>query len=276
MRSILYISVLLFLSGTTSAQKKPVQSNHRKGQVYTFWGWNAAEYGKSDMHFKGIDYDFSLYNVKAQDLPRRPLREPQNNYGIGYFFKDNMAIIFSFDHMKYVMEQNQTVHMKGTIARNGPHKGEYDGEKVLTADFLTFDHTDGLNYITLEFEKYHSWYATKNKKFMVSGMWGGGVGILNPRTDAVLLNYPRSNRYHISGYGFAAKAAAEITVLKFITGKIENKFGYINMPDVAMHEKDIEGQAKHAFFFSEMVWSIGFNFSLINRKNQDNKSGNNY
>ena len=276
MKNILTASLLLFFSVTAFAQKKPVQLNHRKGQVNVFWGWNTAMYGKSDISFKGIDYDFTLYNVRAQDLPRRPFKEPQNNFGVGYFFKDNMAIIFSFDHMKYVMTQDQTVRMKGSITRNSPYKGTYDGDQKLTTDFLTYEHTDGLNYITLEFEKYHSWYAAKNNRFMVSGMWGAGAAILNPRTDAHLLNYPRSNRYHVSGYGFAAKVAAEVTVLKVITGKIENKFGYINMPDVAMHEKGIEGKAKQSFFFSEMEWMIGMNFSVINRHTNKNKPETNY
>src|SRR4026207_2041108 len=103
MKKILAVTVFFLFSVAAFAQKKLVQPNHKKGTVYTFWGWNAAEYGKSDISFKGTDYDFTLYKVKAQDLPRRPLKEPQNNYGLGYFFKDNWAIIASFDHMKYVM-----------------------------------------------------------------------------------------------------------------------------------------------------------------------------
>jgi hypothetical protein len=204
------------------------------------------------------------------------LKEPQNNYGIGYFFKDNWAIIASFDHMKYVMEQNQTVRMKGTITRDGPYKASYDGDKVLTTDFLTFEHTDGLNFINVELEKYCSWYTSKNNKLMVSGMLGGGIGILNPRTDAHLLDYPRSNRYHVSGFGLDLKAAAQVTVFKHVFGKIENKFGYINMPDIAMHAKGISGKASQAFFFSEMEWMIGGSFSLMKSKQKTKKPGANY
>ena len=275
MKSIFYITVFLFYSGISFSQKKPVQFNHKKGTVITFWGWNTAAYSKSDMRFRGNDYDFTLYNVKAQDLPKRPFREPQNNYGLGYFFKDNWALIASFDHMKYVMEQNQTVRMKGFITRNGPFKGDYDGDKTLTTDFLQFDHTDGLNYINVELEKYYSWYTSKNNKFMLSGMLGGGIGILNPRTDIYLMDYDNSNRYHISGFGIDLKAAAQVTFFKHVFGKVENKFGYINMPDIPVYTNGITGKIKHAFFFSEMVWMIGANFSITGSKNK-NSTGTNY
>lgn len=57
--------------------------------------------------------------------------------------------------MKYVMQQNQTVKVDGHIANSGtPFDGVYiDDDVVLTDDFVTFEHTDGLNYIFLEINR---------------------------------------------------------------------------------------------------------------------------
>ena len=34
------------------------------------WGWNNESYGKSDIHFKGVDHDFTLYGVRAADTQK--------------------------------------------------------------------------------------------------------------------------------------------------------------------------------------------------------------
>ena len=40
---------------------------HNKGKMYIFWGGNRESYSSSDIHFKGDDYDFTLYDVQAHD-----------------------------------------------------------------------------------------------------------------------------------------------------------------------------------------------------------------
>lgn len=267
MKRIAVIAICVLPMLTAFSQQRNVPQNHRKGTIYLFWGWNTTAYGRSNLHFRGEDYDFTLYQVRGQDLPRRPFREPQNNYGLGYFFRDNWAMRFSVDHMKYVLEQYQIVRMKGSIMRGGPHSGNYDGDKTITPDFLRFEHTDGLNYINLELEKYYSWYHSRNQNLMVSGMLGGGGGVLYPRTDVHLLDYPNSNLYHVAGFGVALKAAAQLTVFRHVYGKIENKFGYIHMPSIQVHELESAGKASQSFLFSEMEWIIGVNFSLRSKKN---------
>jgi hypothetical protein len=50
--------------------------------------------------------------------------------------------------MKYVMRQFETVNYTGYYPNQGTY-GEYisNNQLLLTEDFLTFEHTDGLNYI---------------------------------------------------------------------------------------------------------------------------------
>jgi hypothetical protein len=40
---------------------------HNKGKFYFYWGGNREIYTKSDIHFKGADYDFTLNNVEAKE-----------------------------------------------------------------------------------------------------------------------------------------------------------------------------------------------------------------
>ena len=53
--------------------------------------------------------------------------------------------------MKYVMVQDQEVNINGYVAAGTSHDKVYNNEKKkLTEDFLTFEHTDGLNYVLVE------------------------------------------------------------------------------------------------------------------------------
>lgn len=270
------ILIVLFTTTASYGQDKNSYSDKRKGQLSISWGWNRAAYTRSNIRFRGSDYDFRLYKVVAHDRPTpfsfrdymkfSRLTIPQTNLRVSYFIKDNLALSFGDDHMKYVMDQNQVARMKGTITRNGNYKGEHNEEITLSEDFLTFEHTDGLNYLNIELEKYHTWYHSRNHKLIVSGMYGGGGGVLLPKSNVHLLDYERNDRFHLSGFGISAKAGVQATFFRHLVVKFENKYGYINMPDIILHKKGIPGRARQGFFFAEFYGTIGATFHLANRK----------
>src|SRR5690606_10382942 len=135
-----------------------------KGKIYIYWGGNRDFFSKSDIRFQGDGYDFTLHDVKAEDKPKgwhidyiNPARMtiPQTNLRIGYFISDKYNISLGVDHMKYVMYQDKKVRYSGYY----PDRGSYgedieDGFVLLTEDFLTFEHTDGLNYINFEINRF--------------------------------------------------------------------------------------------------------------------------
>ncbi|HMU45383.1 MAG TPA: hypothetical protein PKC72_03395 [Chitinophagaceae bacterium] len=279
----LLLLVIVLNTTITSFGQGRYYNDKRKGQLTISWGWNRDAYTQSNINFKGDDYDFKLYHVKAHDKPTLPisfknylqfsrLTIPQTNLRISYFIKDNLALSFGDDHMKYVMTQDQTARIKGAITQNGNYKGTYDGDMVLTDDFLTFEHTDGLNYLNIEIEKYYTWYHSSSNKVIISGMYGGGAGVLFPKTNVKLLNYERNDRFHVSGFGLSAKAGVQLTLLKHLAIKIENKYGYLNMPDIILHKKGIPGRAKQAFFFAEIYGTIGATFNLKGSKKKQPKN----
>jgi hypothetical protein len=83
-----------------------------------------------------------------------------------------------------------------------------------------------------------------------------------PRTDIKLLNYERSDQFHISGFGLSLKAGIQATLFKHLVIKLENKNGYINMPDLILHKKGIAGRGKQAFFFAALDGMVGYSFSF--------------
>lgn len=242
-----------------------------KGKFFLFWGGNRGYYSKSDINFKGNGYDFTLYDVAAVDRPKgwhidyiNPLRMtiPQTNARLGYFFSDNWSISAGVDHMKYVMKQNQTVKMSGTISGSGTsHDGVYNNaDKVLTEDFLTFEHTDGLNYVTLELSRVDDiskLFGIRNTDiFQVNLTEGLGFGVLYPRSNTKLLNKERYDEFHVAGVGMSAKAGLNLVFFKHLMIIGELKGGYINMHDIRT-TNSISDKASQDFFYFQTMLALG-------------------
>lgn len=246
---------------TLTAQNEPA---YKKGKFYAFWGWNRGHYTNSTIHFKGDDYDFKLHRTVAHDklssvsyhnyLQPNRLTIPQTNFRIGYFFKDNMAVSIGVDHMKYVMDQNQTVKITGKV-RPGFENYVNDGAVKLTEDFLIFEHTDGLNYINSEFEYYHNFY--KKGILKINGMVGAGAGVLLPKTNVTLFGEKRHDKFHLAGFGLNAKAAADILLWDLFFLRCEGKEGYINMPSIRTTYSKSDKASQH-FWFAEIDFLFGF------------------
>ncbi|MDO5104575.1 hypothetical protein [Capnocytophaga sp.] len=261
-----------FTSGLAQKTATPDRyTAHNKGKFFLFWGENRGYFTKSDIQFKGDNYNFTLSDVQAEDRPKgwhidyiNPLRMtiPQTNARIGYFISDHYNISVGVDHMKYVMVQDQTVKINGFIRGSGtPHDGEYHNQdKVLTEDFLTFEHTDGLNYVTAEFSRVDDiskLFAIKNTDvFQVNLTEGLGIGVLYPRSNTKLLNKERYDEFHIAGYGMSAKAGLNLVFFKHFMILGELKGGYINMYDIRT-TNSIADKASQDFFYFQTMFAIG-------------------
>jgi len=240
---------------------------HNKGKFYIFWGGNRETYSKSDINFKGADYNFTIYDVEAHDKPKgwnldyvNPARMtiPQTNFRIGYFINDHYNISIGLDHMKYVMNNNKRVNYSGYY----PNAGSYDenptnDQLTLTEDFLLFEHTDGLNYISTEVSRVDdiSKYIglPNTDKFQINITEGLGGGFLYPKTNATLLEKERHDDFHISGYGLSAKAGLNITFFKYFFIQAELKGGYINMNDIRTTKDPIDKASQDFWFFQRTI-----------------------
>lgn len=270
--------LMILVSISINAQDNSKNTNKpiNKGKFFVYWGWNFSGYSKSDIHFKGDNYDFILSNVKAKHRPTKfsfrdyfnpgRITIPQTNVRIGYFFKENYTISIGVDHMKYVMIQNQNVKINGTIklTKNRYGKNYNNQDIVLRNDFLTFEHTDGLNYVNAQFYRFDDishWFGLNLKNLRINLTEGFGIGVLFPKTNTKLLGNERYDQFHVSGYGTSIGAGLNITFLKHFFIQSDLKAGYIYMPNIRT-TINTSDKASQSFFFYQYNFLIGGRFRI--------------
>lgn len=275
MKFSLFITFVLFTSLTFGQSPTDQNRKFQKGRFFFFWGWNRDQFSKSDIHFKGNDYDFTLADVVAKDRPipfgfnphldPRRITLPQYNFRIGYFFKNHYALSIGIDHMKYVVQQNQVVKITGSINKfESAYNGTYINDTVtLRTGFLKFEHTNGLNYFNIDGRRYDEIIVAG--KLRLNLLEGLGIGILIPKTDATLLGMQRHDAFHLSGYGFNALLGIQLPVYRSLFIQTELKGGYINMPDI-LTTNSASDKANQSFFFSQI--NLVFGTSLDFKKNK--------
>lgn len=248
---------------------------HNKGKIFVSWGGNRETYSKSDVTFKGADYNFTLNNITAHDKPKgwhidyiNPIKMtiPQTTLRLGYFINDHYSIALGVDHMKYVMTQGQTANISGTIAAGTPFDGVYNNSPIeLTEDFLMYEHTDGLNYVHTEVSRHDDisklFKISDTDKIQVNLTEGIGAGMLYPKTNTTLLGKERHDDFHVSGYGASVKAGLNVTFFKHFYIQGEIKGGYINMPDIRTTQSTAD-RASQDFFFLQRIIALGGIFKV--------------
>lgn len=163
--------------------------------------------------------------------------------------------------MKYVMVQDQTVNIDGTIGTGGSFDGIYNpGDTInLSSDFLMFEHTDGLNMISVEFEQYFPLWEAYKGKSAISTYWGMGVGFMYPRTNATLFGQARHDEFNLAGYAVSAKLGAEWLFSNGYFGRLIYKAGDITMNDVRT-TYDPSDRLTQKIMFQELTLAFGVYF----------------
>ncbi|MGB1003995.1 MAG: hypothetical protein ACPGVC_07195 [Salibacteraceae bacterium] len=277
MKRIITLVILLSVFGSSFAQKGWKQEYKRKGQFWGYWGYNVSAYTKSDISFVGQDYNFTLYDVQAADRPTpfdwntyfnpATISIPQWNLRFGYFITDRWSLSIGTDHMKYVMPQDQYVAMEGYINVGNEFDGAYNRQpQLLSDDFLMFEHTDGLNYASIEAE-YHGNIYQFNEKHSIDYYVGPGIGLMIPRSNVTLMGFPRYDEFHVAGWGFSGKVGAQFILWKHLTFNAEWKNGFISMQDILTTGKNPNDRAMQTFWFTEFTGTIGFILDF-NKKNK--------
>lgn len=275
---ILYFSFSYFCTYSQTDSLKHAKSKtsilSNKKKIFIHWGYNRGWYSNSDIHFYGEGFDFTLIDAVAKDRQTpfnwtdyfaiKNLTIPQTNLKIGYFFKNKLALSFGVDHMKYVMQTARHNQIKGVIDIGDPNDGIYNNEEIfLDGGFVFFEHTDGLNYINLEIDRYTKikyWNILK-KMLVLENNLGIGAGLLLPKTHTTMFRTRHRDEFNLAGYGFNCKAGLKFSIGQYFYLQTEFKGGFIDMPNIRISNDQSEG-ADQYFWFTQNNYLVGFSYRL--------------
>lgn len=267
----IFSTFLLFLIPYIYGQNEPMAlkkyySESKKHKFYFLWGYNRAAFAKSDISFISPNYNFTLAGVRAKDRPTpftlpnyfklQNLSIPQYNYRIGFFLNKNTSISLGLDHLKYVVSQQQTVKISGEIKKeiSSAYAGVYSEKDIaIVPEFLKFEHTDGLNLLSLDIERLYSVRSFVKNKLRLNGQLGAGIGPVIPRTDSRVMGFGLNNRFHHAGWGFSTKIGLKLDVLKHFFLQTEFRTGFITLNDILI-SNDAPDRAKQNIVFGE--WNL--------------------
>ena len=274
MKKALFIALFSLFSLTSFSQQ-----TNKKGSYYITWGYNRSSYANSDIRFVGPGYDFTLLNAKALDFPT-PIRDfktyvnpellsiPQFNFHAGYFIKDNLSISIGWDHMKYVVTDDQIVRVTGfinpqtstpSITVNPAYVGTFNQTPLeLDPDeFVHLEHTDGYNYASIEIEHYKSLFKSKKSRFAIDWIRGVGIGALVPRSDIHVFGVGKNNYWNLAGGGASLKTGLKFNFSKLLFFETTIKTGATKLWDIRTTGRSVD-HAEQAIYFMEFYGALGF------------------
>lgn len=250
------VGVCLALIGTFCAY-----GQNKVGNFYLTWGYHRNQYSRSDIHFKDHttdDYDFVLENAKAKDQPdmhdffHTPLTVPQYVLNVGYFFANKpWGVEVSWDHLKYIVIDNQMMHVKGDI--RGVH---YDEDMLVDPGFVHFEHTNGNNYLMISAVRKFSLLNDTKFKNHLNFLVKAGAGGLIPKTDSYVLGNHNDGPFRLSGFVVGTSVALRYDLFRYFYLEGSIKGAFADYTDAKVYK---DGRAQHHFFSAQYIWSAGFN-----------------
>jgi hypothetical protein len=253
MKKVVFLITIIVSTISLQAQNKV---KGKSGVFYFALGSHVAGYSKSDIHLKSTDqsFDFVLEKVKGCDdkFLKSTGGAMQYDYQVGYYFKKrNFGIEYNFDHVKYFARHDQTVRTVGTV--NGQKINE---DLPITTYVQNFEHSNGGNYILLNFVKWKDLAMSKNQKRILNLMYKAGGGIVLPKTNSTIMNKQRDDTYNVAGYVLALEGGLRYNFLKNVFVESSLKGAFANYTRILI----AAGSGHQHWFSGQFLMMAGFQF----------------
>ncbi|MEZ4757992.1 MAG: hypothetical protein R2817_14285 [Flavobacteriales bacterium] len=243
----------------------PAQAPTHAGELFLYWGYNRALFGRSDIHLEGPAYSITLHDVQAADRPHpfawdtyfnpRYLWFPQYVYRLGWHFREEWSVSLGLDHMKYVVRPDQAVAWNGEL-KPGWERSVED-LMVLDSATLTYEHTDGLNLLSVDLDRYHRLWAAPTGTADLRLFTGVHAGPVICRSDVRLFGEGLNNRFNVAGFGVGAQAGLHFTFARHFFVRNMLRTGWIDLTHVLTTGRAEDSASQHFGFLEHAIMAGG-------------------
>ncbi len=261
---VVFLGSFQLLSLFGSAQDK------KPGAFYLTWGYNREAYSKSTLHLYNHttdNYDFKMMNAKAHDKnnfehigPLSELTIPQYNLHIGYLFNDkrNLGVELSWDHLKYVVTDNQVMRVQGDIRGRS-----IDKDTLVDPDFVHIQHTNGNNYLMLNIVKKTPLWHHQNME--LSWQNKVGAGVLYSYTISTVLGNHDDGHFKPQGFVLGLNTSLRYDMCRYFFLEATTQGAYADYRSTELGA-DHQGRLEHHFYSIAFALQFGFTIPTHNTK----------
>jgi hypothetical protein len=226
-------------------------------ELYVSWGYNADVFKRNDMHFAqpSLGNDFVLHDVQAHDqkgwtdLFHHSLFLSQYSARVGYFFnaKQDLAIEVNFDHVRYLVTQDQIVGITGTVNRT-----PVDQRVAVTEDFLRYMLNNGANFLLVNLVKRVPLVGEPTKRGSVAVLLKAGAGVGFPHPTNFVFGEANTPGFQFGGVDAGLEGAIRLHLARLVYLEFAQKGVYAHYSGLEIHE----GTA------AQNIWSYVTAFSV--------------
>lgn len=257
---LLIIALLPFLVYAQEAtETQPVKKKKRE-TFYFSWGYNAESYTRSNIYVSqpSLGNDYVLRDVEGRDhkgwnlgVLNQALSIPQYNYRLGYFFNDKKGWAFeiNFDHTKFLVQEPQTIHLKGKLNGNATDT-LIDFQQ---ANGFYYYLNNGANFLLFNIVKRWHWVTNKSGNIKVDVLAKAGIGPLVPHVENSFFGNENSPHFQVGGWNTGVEGTIKVTFYNTVFLEYCNKLDYARYSHLSIYE----GEVHHAFGTYEMILNLG-------------------
>jgi hypothetical protein len=243
-----------------TAQTPKKHKKHRTGSIYLSWGYNEEWFTHSTVHIKqdALGNNYDLVEVKGHDhlgwnyhLLAEQLTIPQYNYRLGYYFNDkqDLGIELNFDHTKYLIVDQQNIHLHGTLN----HRPTDTSIFFAGQDGFYYYLNNGANFFLVNLVKRVGLYHTNSNKFRLDLTGKAGIGPVIPHVQNSLFNEANDPHFQFGGWNTGIETAVRATFMRYVYLEFSQKVDYARYSNLAIYD----GTAKQNFGTYELILSLG-------------------
>ena len=96
--------------------------------------------------------------------------------------------------------------------------------------------------------------------------YGGGIGVMFPKSNVKLFGNERSDRFHVAGMGTDLRTSLNLVFWNHFMARLEAKAGYINMWDIKTTLNNKPDKASQDFVFGQVMFGVGYTFNTKKNK----------
>ncbi len=227
MKFVVIILILTFsFVGLSQYKGRKHRISSDAGTIFASYGLNRAAYTRSKSHFEGIGYNFDLTTMNGKDAPNLFIGN-QFNLKLGYYYLDDYAITFNFDHLEYQIRDKGYIKLTGQTTFTTDNyiyfnetQSYYHGTWNLVQitpdpNYFDYSYTGGINFMHVDITKTTELFKKgRARQFVINSYIGAGFGLIHSSLNFVYNQEQFRNVKSLSGYGMTGTAGIRLEFLR--------------------------------------------------------------